>query len=117
MARQKYIITASDHWFARRWIEKKLANPLWLGEQQTFRAAEDFEQLDERSESLNAWCELWLGSGEWKQMKNAIRAARLRAREHETKSVTLSRNAWAILDFWAEKEGCTLSEVIEKRLG
>lgn len=117
MAREKYRITVADHWFARRWIEKKLANPLWLGEQLTYQAMQAFEQVDDLVESLNSWCEQWLGSREWTQMKNAIRASRLRAREHETKSVTLSRNAWAILDFWAEKDGCTLSEVIEKRLG
>ncbi len=117
MARRKYRITAADHWFARRWIKGKLAHPLWLGEQQTWQAQQNFEQLGEDIESLNGWCETWLGSREWTQMKNAIRAARMRAREHETKSVTLSRNAWAILDYWAEKEGCTLSEVIERRLG
>ena len=117
MAREKYSITPSDHWFARRWIEKKLAHPLWLGAQQTYLAQQAFEQLDDLVESLNGWCEHWLGAAEWTQMKNAIRASRLRSREHETKSVTLSRNAWSILDFWAEKDGCTLSEVIEKRLG
>jgi len=117
MARQRYHITSSDHWFARRWIEGKISDPVWLGEQQTYPAVQAFEALDQRVENLNDWCEHWLGSREWTQMKNAIRASRMRAREHETKSVTLSRNAWGILDYWAEKDACTLSQVIENRLG
>jgi len=50
-------------------------------------------------------------------MKNAIRAARRRAHEPAGKTVTLSRNAWFILSRLAEKEGGTMSEVIEHHLG
>jgi len=117
MARHKYTITASDHWFARRWVEKKISNPTWLGDMRTFAAHQDLRQRQEIAEELNTWCELWLSAMEWAQMKNAIRTSRKRARGSDGVSVTLSRYAWSILDFWAKREGCTLSEVIEKRLG
>jgi len=117
MARHKYTISASDHWFARRWVEKKIANPTWLGSARTFVAHQDLHKRKEIAEELNAWCELWLSAQKWTQLKNAIRASRKRARGVDNVSVTLSRYAWSILDFWAKREGCTLSEIIETRLG
>lgn len=117
MARRKYKITTSDHWFAQRWIEKKIANPTWLGERLTFTAQQDFMKHHESAEELNIWSELWLSTTEWTQLKNAIRSSRRRARGVSNISVTMSRYAWSILDFWAKREGCTLSEVIENRLG
>jgi len=117
MARPKYLITTSDHWFARRWVEKKITNPAWLGETRTYSAHQDFMVRQESTDALNAWCELWLPAMEWAKLKNAIRASRKRAGGMDGVSVTLSRYAWSLLDFWAKRKHCTLSEVIEKRLG
>lgn len=117
MGRQRYRITSADHWFARRWIEKKLKNPLWLGETRTYAASQDWQSQPERVDTINIWCETWLNHNEWIQMKNAIRAARKRADNNEVKNVTLSHYAWSVLSFWAKRDGCTLSEVIEQRLG
>lgn len=122
MSRQRYRITESDRWFAHRWIEKKLENPAWLGEYRTFKATRAFDLLNESriqnpTENLNRWCEAWLKSMEWTQLKNAIRASRRRANKPGTKTVTLSHNAWAQLNYVASKEACTLSEVIERHLG
>jgi len=118
MARPKYTIDRNDAAFAWRWIDKKLANPLWLGETRTYAAYQNFNQLKENDlAALNQWCETWLGSEEWTQLKNAVRTSRKRSRSNEVKNVTLSRYAWSVLDFWARRDGCTLSEVIERRLG
>lgn len=117
MARPKYHINASDYWFARRWVEKKIVNPTWLGETRTYAASQDLLKRQECAEELNKWCELWLSALEWTQLKNAIRTSRKRAGNTDNVSVTLSRYSWSILDFWAKREGCTLSEVIERRLG
>ncbi len=117
MGRKKYSITSADAWYARRWIEKKLVNPTWLGEKRTYAAAKDLQNRDETLASLNEWCEVWLLSREWTQLKNAIRASRRRAQTDNLKNVTLSRHAWAILCFWAKRDNCSFSEVIEKRLG
>lgn len=122
MSRQRYKITESDRWFAHRWIEKKLENPAWLGEYRTFKATRAFDLLNESriqnpTENLNRWCEAWLKSMEWTQLKNAIRASRRRANKPGTKTVTLSHNAWGQLNYIAKREGCTLSEVIERHLG
>ena len=118
MARPRYTISGSDRSFAWRWIDKKLSNPLWLGETRTYAAYQNFSQINENDvDSLNRWCETWLGSSEWTQLKNAVRAARKRRDGNGVKNVTLSRYAWSILDFWARRDGCTFSEVIEKRLG
>lgn len=121
MARQRYHITASDRWFAHRWIEKKLENPSWLGDYRTFKASRAFDLLNESktldpTENLNRWCESWLKSDEWTQLKNAIRASRRRAAKPGTKTVTLSHNAWAILNYVATQEKCTLSEAIERHM-
>lgn len=122
MARKRYQVTESDRWFTHRWIEKKIENPAWLGEYRTFKASRAFELLNEGvvsnpTESLNRWCETWLKRAEWEQLKNAIRASRRRANKPGTKTVTLSRNAWSLLNYVATKKGCTLSEVIEQHLG
>lgn len=119
MARSKYRINEGDRWFAHRWIEKKLENPASLGLQRTFDASRAFAGLEDHSSSqdLNNWCETWLTAHEWAQMKNAIRAGRRRARQPRVKSVTLSYKAWEILNYLAKRERCTISGVIEKRLG
>lgn len=122
MARNRYVITDSDHWFACRWVEKKLKNPSWLGEYRTYKASRALQLLEEseignRTEKLNRWCETWLRSEEWTQLKNAVRASRRRAKQPDIKTVTLSRNAWEILTYYADRDGVTLSEVIERKLG
>ncbi len=118
MARPKYRITSADLAFAWRWIEKKLADPAWLGAARSHAAWQDFQRIDAHdAEAMNRWCEIWLDSAQWTQMKNAIRASRMRARRDDLKTVTLSRYAWSILEFWARRDGCTISEVIERRLG
>jgi len=116
MARQAYIINSYDHWFARRWIEKKLENPTWLANNRTYPARQALKYVKDEPSSLNDWCQNWLKKEHWKQMKNAIRAARKRSHGVETKTVTLTHNAWFILDFHAQKNHCTLSEVIEQQL-
>jgi len=121
MARQRYTVTDSDRWFTHRWIENKLKHPSWLGENRTYKASRAFDLINESgiqhpTESLNRWCESWLKRDEWKQMKNAIRASRRRANSPETKTVTLSHNAWLLLNYVATKEACTLSEAIERHL-
>jgi macrodomain Ter protein organizer (MatP/YcbG family) len=115
MARPKYCITSADSSFARRWVETKLANPAWLGPQ-TYEAHQSLVEREETASELNAWCETWLHDALWIQLKNAIRAARRRAKVDDMVSVTLSRNAWGILSYWAQREGCTLSEIIERRI-
>lgn len=97
MARPKYRITPADSSFARRWVESKLANPAWLGTHQTYKAHQNLAEREETAAELNAWCETWLDEALWTQLKNAIRAARRRARVDDMVSVTLSRNAWGML--------------------
>jgi len=116
VAREKYCITNQDHWFARRWIEKKLENPMWLHANRTYPAKHALSRVKDDASALNKWCELWLKKAQWTQMKNAIRAARKRSRGVDTKTITLTQNAWFILDYHAQKDNCTLSEVIERQL-
>jgi len=119
VARKKYKITESDRWYACRWLEKKLQSPTWLGETNNFQANSQYAALDpDDLSSLNKWGEQWLSSSDWVQMKNAIRASRRRSKEEPGgKSVTLSRKSWMILNYLAGKDGCTLSQVVERRLG
>ncbi len=116
MARAKYNITSQDCWFARRWIEKKLENPTWLADNRNYPAKHALMRVRDGADALNAWCETWLKKTHWTQMKNAIRAARKRSKGVDTKTITLTQQAWFILDYYAQKDGCTLSEVIERKL-
>jgi len=116
MARQVYTINNYDHWYARRWIEKKLDNPAWLANNRTYPARQALKYVKDDALSLNDWCQNWLKKEQWKQMKNAIRAARKRSHGVETKTVTLTHAAWFILDYHAQQNQCTLSEVIERKL-
>jgi len=117
MARPKYRITPQDEPFARRWIEKKLGDPRWLGERATEAWREYLKIAPGDGEGLTAWGERWMTRRDWTQLKNAVRQARRRARHPETVTIQISQYAWRILQFWAKRDRCTFSEVIERRLG
>jgi len=89
---------------------------MWLADNRTYPAKHALSRVRDDANALNRWCELWLKKAQWTQMKNAIRAARKRSRGVDTKTITLTQNAWFILDYHAQKENCTLSEVIERKL-
>lgn len=122
MARSKFTITRQDKAAALAYISAKLRDPYWPSEDTSrqMKAARKYHPAKGELVTLNAWCEKWLDSAQWTQLKNAIRAARKRTadlKRDPPKSVTLSHRAWQILSELARHDGLTLSALIEDRLG
>jgi macrodomain Ter protein organizer (MatP/YcbG family) len=123
MAREKYKITKDDSATAFKWIENKLAkyNGFPSGDFEVrFEAGEKFPKIKITDfEELNTWCEKWMNSKEWKQLKNTLRAARKRRMtklDDRKKSVDLTAKAHFMLSQIAKRDGLTLSETIVKYL-
>ena len=122
MARSRFTITRQDKTAALAYITNKLRDPYWPSEDTSRQLKAERKYKDEKRElvTLNEWCEKWLDSRQWTQLKNAIRAARKRTADMKRdppKSVTLSRKAWRIISDLAKRDGVTLSALIEDRLG
>jgi len=122
MARSRFTITRQDKTAALAYISNKIRDPYWPSEDTTRQLKAERKYKDAKRElvTLNEWCEKWLDSAQWTQLKNAIRAARKRTADlsrDPPKSVTLSRQAWRIISDLATRDGVTLSTLIEDRLG
>lgn len=126
MARKKYTISESDYLVAKTYIERKFGTDLeWF---LSFLPPGDISQCKAtffsditNPDSLNGWCETYLGSKQWEQLKTAVRIARKRKRDSHNsdkkpKHIALSRQAWVILRNLSQKEGITISEIIIKYL-
>jgi len=110
------MITPEDSAYAWRWLIGKVNNPAWLGGSEGFKCYEQLQHLSvQDTAALNQWCEQHLNRHQWEKLKNAIRAAR-RRRPGALKTVNLTPAAWARLSQRAAREGCTLSEIIERYL-
>ena len=122
MARSRFTITRQDKTAALAYISNKLRDPYWPSENtaRQIKAERKYETAKRELVTLNEWCEKWLDSAQWTQLKNAIRAARKRTADMQRdppKSVTLSHKAWQIISDLAKHDGVTLSTLIEDRLG
>jgi macrodomain Ter protein organizer (MatP/YcbG family) len=122
MARSRFTITQQDTAAALAYISNKLRDPYWPSEDTTrqLKAEREYETAKREPVTINEWCEKWLNSAQWTQLKNAIRAARKRTADlsrNPPKSITLSHTAWQIISDLARRDEVTLSALIENRLG
>lgn len=122
MARPKYKITDEDRFYAHRWIDNKIREGYGFPTEdwkERMEAEKEFGSLPREGEPINAWAEKWMKSGDWKQLKNAIRAQRKRKKDRlkdgGTVSIDLKRHAWIYLSDLAKHEGVTLSAFLENR--
>ena len=130
MARAKYQITTDqDTWSAMDWLANKLDSGFFpyddMIDDEAFikniRAQEAFKETDKSPESVNTWCETYMNSEQWKQLKNAIRAARLRRErkrnyDKAVRRIDISNRALHMLQTLSKRHGVTYSELIEKYL-
>ena len=121
MPRERYRITDEDVGFAVRYLSHKLQIGYWLSDDVSVetKAQRAYQKAKRDAVTLTAWGEEWLSGAQWTQLKNAVRAARRRQADlsrDPPKHVTLSHRAWLILHELAERDGVTLSELIEKKL-
>lgn len=122
MPRPKYRINNStDYRIAIRYLDKKVNEPVWIGgnsRSHTY-ATKTYDDNKRGFDNINAWCEKWLTTDNWTQLKNAIRAERKHISTKKSErpvNVRLSRKAHQMISDLANYEGMTLSEYIEKRL-
>lgn len=129
MAREKFKIeNKPDAWIARNWIRSKLAGFYFpytddVNDYSTknYKAEESFNTMDSKPEEINTWCEAHLNKDQWKKLKGAIRAGRLRISRKSNynkviKRIDISPRARYMLQDLSKHHGVTYSEIIEKYL-
>lgn len=125
MSRPKYQVTETDFTHACNYISSKLQNfEFELSEEASTNDAKTayFDAVQSgsrkaRSERLNAWCEKYLSSKEWRRLVAAIRKRRERWNRHDQmKSISISEKAHKLLVKVSERDGVTFSEVLEYAL-
>ncbi len=130
MARAKYTITDDDEFYAKNWIFNKLDSGFFPYDFEdisnsisaNIKAKNNYRDNATKSvESLNHWCETHLNSAQWKQLKNAVRAARLRRERQRNydkavRRIDISNRARHMLQELSKHHGVTYSELIEKYL-
>lgn len=122
MPRPKYRIkNTTDYRIAIRYLDQKISESGWIGGSASrhAKAASEYPEKKRGFNNLNEWCETWLTSDNWNQLKTTIRVSRMRIATKKSEkpvTVTLSRYAHRVLSELAEYEGITLSECIEKHL-
>ncbi|QDV43916.1 Macrodomain Ter protein [Stieleria neptunia] len=125
MPRAKYTITPDDVVHATFYIRGRLqasgfefVDSISLENvERGFTAAADVKSRVDRAAAVNAWCETYLGSEEWKRLKTAIRKRRYRTEHYdEQHTITISKKAHHLLSKVAERDDVTFSEVLEHYL-
>ena len=113
MGRPAYKIKKSDFWTAYHYIKNAMNR-------------EDISRVDgytafrsaDTPELLQAWCDDYMNSEQWKNLKNSIWVSRKRAKDYKTskqkKQVDLDLYAWQRLKDRAEENDLSLSEMILK---
>lgn len=120
--RGKYAIKSADRHFASRYLSARLRKGEEWGswyptdDFDTNEAARRAFQSARDEEDLTRWGEKYLDLGQWQQLKSAIRQRRRRAKYPDVRNVTLTKQAHWILSAIAERDGVTLSQVIEEYL-
>ena len=119
MARRPYAITEADYIYARRYLDKKMDSPKWLGDnEQWLQATRNYQQFARQSpERLDEWCRQYLSLRHWTQLRCSIRSARRQRNRPRWATVSLTLSAWIKLKSLAERKGVTISEAVELYVG
>lgn len=126
MARQMYVISASDVVHAVHYLDGLLRNAgIQFADDvdpqeavAEFQASCEISSKSKRAASLNEWAEHYLDSNAWKRLKLAIRKRRERRTKGEEagRSVTMSLKAHELLKRLAARDAVTLSAALEQHL-
>lgn len=95
-------------------LQKAGESPGWMGSV----SAEAFAALPAASRdaaALSAWCATHLGSGQLRTLRNFLRTAAKQQRMYKH-TISLTPRAHLLVKTLAEKEGVTMSDVIERYL-
>ena len=72
---KKLKLDESNFQAARDYLQQQMERQSWWPREQPHLAKEEFLLMQGSPEALNAWCEKWLFSDQWRQMGNAISRA------------------------------------------
>jgi len=122
MPKPRFIITESDKDFAERWINNQLIQfdfPHRCPKENSI-AKDELIGINQASK-VNSWCEAHMDKVQWKKLKSAIRAARIRevrARDSKkkVKRLEVSEESHRILHALAKNDGVSVSVWIKKNL-
>jgi hypothetical protein len=111
----RYVITSEEYSEAHRYLKRKLALNDFGFDAPDARHSLPAQWGD--AAALSHWCQRWLSSAQWQQLKAAVRAARHRRRQHSARSgpdlhIRLQREAGWVLTDLARHEGLTRAEFI-----
>ncbi len=119
MARAKYELVKEDYYPVTDWLRKKLFDyyqPFFDEYDTNESAKRAFNRIDDLGKLKN-FCEKYLSTERWVQLKNVIRSHRKRNKNrYEKVQVTLDYEAWSRLSYLAQKKGVTLSQYLVGRL-
>jgi macrodomain Ter protein organizer (MatP/YcbG family) len=126
MARPRYRITAADVVHAANYLKPLLQTFAFelrrdasykTADREFFEAASS-KSKDERAEQLNAWCEKYLMAKTWGKLKLSIRKRRERkSRIGQLKSLSITSQAFDLIEKLAKRDQITYSEAIERHMG
>lgn len=125
MPRTKYVITADDCIHAELYLSRRIRNfeiefrddTDSMNAEGEYQNATNQRKNSKRAEQLNAWCEMYLTSTDWKRLKSAIRKRRERLQHlDEQKTVTVSARSHELLSKLAQRDDVTYSELLEHYL-
>ena len=122
MARPKYCITESDQLHAGFYLSGKWSRyDIEFSDdvnvttaQKKFYAALDQKGKAKRAEAMNAWCEKYLSTAEWRKLKAAIRKRRARYERYgESTTITVSTKVQEYLVKISERDNVTYNDILE----
>jgi hypothetical protein len=71
---KKFTLNPSNLAVAREYLRQQMETQSWWPKEQPHLAKEEFLQMQAAPDSLTAWCQKWLNSGQWRQLEKAISA-------------------------------------------
>lgn len=122
MPQVQYRITSEDRIHARFYIDDQLKSLMIefkkdVERSEAIKAWQTINASKYTADQLQNWCDRFVSKSSWSKLRIAVRKRRQRwNRVDETKTVTISIQAYNLLRRISERDQATFSEVLEKVL-
>ncbi len=74
MAKRSFEIDASNFEAVKAYILRQFTQRSWWPAEGPEQAKEQFKTMQSDPQRFAQWCETWLDSGQWRQLKKALRS-------------------------------------------
>lgn len=74
MSKPTFKIDDANMEAVKTYIRLQFSNLSWWPGEEPLQAKEEFDCLQNNSNALIGWCEKWLDSGQWRQLKIAMKS-------------------------------------------